>query len=97
MTDATSSRRNGVKRDKGYQVALPKLATMGTEEGDRRRDTRDDGQIVSSHGGGKISAEIPLNAYLLLQKSPKIQTEISILLKAPKKHEKIQRLNPTIS
>ena len=31
MTDATSSRRNGVKRDKGYQVALPKLATMGTE------------------------------------------------------------------
>ena len=87
-----------MKRDKGYQVALPKLATMGTEEGDRRRDTRDDGQIVSSHGGGgKISAEIPLNAYLLLQKSPKIQTEISILLKAPKKHEKIQRLNPTIS
>ena len=61
-----------MKRDKGYQVAVPKLATMGNgdigrEEG---RDTRDGGQIVSSHGG-KISAEIPLNAYLLiLQKSP---------------------------
>ena len=26
-------RRNGVKRDKGYQVAVPKLATMGDMEG----------------------------------------------------------------
>ena len=57
--------RNGVKRHKGYQVAVPKLATMGIEghwgegKGHSRR-----GQIVSSHGG-KISAEIPLNAYLL--------------------------------
>ena len=31
-------RRNGVKRDKGYQVAVPKLATMGTWKGGDTRD-----------------------------------------------------------
>ena len=67
MTCATSSssRRNGVKRDKGYQVAVPKLATMGNGDiGREGKGTLETGQIVSSHGG-KISAEIPLNAYLL--------------------------------
>ena len=91
-----------MKRDKGYQVAVPKLATMATwgtkrregspsvraSERKRGRDgTLERGQIVSSRGDGKISAEIPLNAYLLHFKRARHVRQISILLKAPKKRE----------
>ena len=60
----------------------------GVSERPRGRDgTLERGQIVSSRGDGKISAEIPLNAYLPHFKGARHVRQISILLKAPKKRE----------